>query len=137
MVWECIADPDLLIEWLGPRRLRMRIEKYDFREGGEWKYVHIDEDGTEYVFFGEFGELREPEFLSQTFNYVMEPPIPPAQEHYELTELEGGRTRLVTNSTFESKELRDGMLQAGMETGVNEGNERLDELLARKQLGED
>ena len=37
LVWECFEDPELLVEWLGPRRLKMRIEKYDFREGGDWK----------------------------------------------------------------------------------------------------
>lgn len=135
LVWECFADPDLLSEWLGPRGLEIRIELYEFRQGGEWKYTHIDEDGTEYVFFGEFREMREPELIGQTFNFVMDPPIPPAIERLDLFELKGGRTRLVTNSTFESKDLRDGMVQSGMETGVNEGNERLDELLARTLAG--
>ena len=137
LVWECFADPDLLTEWLGPRRLKMRVEQYDFREGGEWRYIHEDKDGTEYVFFGEFREIREPELIGQTFNFVMEPQLPPAIEAMELIELEGGRTRLVTNSSFESKDLRDGMIQSGMEKGVNEGNEQLDELLARKLLGEE
>ncbi len=135
LVWECFADADLLSEWLGPRSLKMKIELYDFREGGEWKYTHSDDEGNEYVFFGEFRELREPEFMEQTFNFVMDPPIPPAMDQAEFIELEGARTRLVTTSTFESKDLRDGMIQSGMETGVSEGNEQLDELLARKLAG--
>ncbi|MBK5232621.1 MAG: SRPBCC family protein [Thermoleophilia bacterium] len=135
LVWECFADPELLIEWLGPRRLKMRVEQYDFREGGEWKYIHSDDEGNEYVFFGEFRELREPELMEQTFTFVMDPPLPPQIDRCEFILLEGGRTRLVTTSTFQVKEGRDGMLQSGMEGGVSEGNERLDELLARKLAG--
>lgn len=135
LVWECYSDPDLLSEWLGPRNLSMRVEEYDFRPGGKYRYVHADQDGNEYVFFGEFLELRQPERMDQTFCYEMEPPIPPSIDRAELIELDGGRTRLVSISTFESKDLRDGIIQAGMETGVREGNERLDELLARRQAG--
>lgn len=135
LVWECWSDPELVKEWMGPRSLTIRIEEYDFRPGGKWRYVHADTAGNEYVFFGEFLEIVEPELMSQTFTYVMEPAIPPSVDRAEFTELEGGRCRMVSTSTFESKELRDGMVQSGMETGVNEGNERLDELLARKQAG--
>ncbi|MGA7396458.1 MAG: SRPBCC domain-containing protein [Solirubrobacterales bacterium] len=132
LVWECYADPDLVKEWLGPRELTMKVEEYDFRPGGKWKYIHSD-GSTDYVFFGEFLELNEPEYMKQTFNFVMEPAIPPSIDELELTELEGGRTLLKTISTFESNDLREGMIQNGMEIGIREGNERLDELLERKQ----
>ncbi|MGB0120839.1 MAG: SRPBCC domain-containing protein [Solirubrobacterales bacterium] len=132
LVWECYADPDLVQEWLGPRGLKMKIEEYDFRPGGAWKYIHSD-DSNDYVFFGEFLELNEPEYMKQTFNFVMEPVIPPSIDELELIELEGGRTLLKSTSTFESNDLREGMIQNGMEIGIREGNERLDELLERKQ----
>jgi len=135
LVWECYSDPELLAEWLGPRYLKMKVEEYDFRPGGKWRYTHSDDEGNEYFFFGEFLEIEKPNFVVQTFNFVMDPPIPPAIDRLDLIELEGGRTRMITNSTFESKELRDGMIQSGMETGVREGNERLDELLAKKLSG--
>jgi uncharacterized protein YndB with AHSA1/START domain len=135
LVWECFEDPELLVEWLGPRKYAMRVEEYDFREGGKWKYVHGD-DENEYVFFGEFLKIRKPELMEQTFTFVMEPPIPPQIDHCEFIELDGGtRTLLRTVSTFQNKEGRDGMLQSGMESGVSEGNERMDELLARKLAG--
>ncbi|MDQ2622858.1 MAG: SRPBCC family protein [Actinomycetota bacterium] len=133
LVWECYIDPDLLSEWLGPRSLKMRIEEYDVREGGSYRYVHSDDEGNEYVFFGEFLEIREPEFIVQTFNFVMEPPIPPAIDRSDFEDLGDGRTRIVTTSKFESKDLRDGMIQSGMETGVVEGYAQLDELLERRQ----
>lgn len=133
LVWECYTDPDLLCEWLGPRNLTMRVEEYDVRVGGSYRYVHSDEAGNEYVFFGEFLEIAPPEHIVQTFGFVMEPPIPPAIDRSDFEDLGDGRTRIVTTSTFESKELRDGMLQSGMETGVVQGYAQLDELLERRQ----
>lgn len=131
LVWECHADPDLLREWLGPRRLTMRVEEYDFRPGGSYRYVHSDDEGNEYVFFGEFLEVAEPELIVQAFCFVMEPPVPPSIDRTELVDLGDGRTRLVTSSKFESKELRDGLIQSGMESGVVQGYAQLDELLER------
>lgn len=132
LVWECYTDPDLLREWLGPRRLTMRVEEYDVQVGGSYRYVHSDDEGNEYVFFGEFLEIEEPDFIVQTFNFVMDPPIPPAIDRADFEDLGDGRTRIVTNSKFESKDLRDGMIQSGMETGVVEGYAQLDELLERR-----
>lgn len=60
-------------------------------------------------------------------------PGPVSVDRLELEELEGGRTRLVSISTFDSKEDRDGMLQSGMEKGVAEGYDKLDALLARRR----
>lgn len=115
-----------------PAQVQDAVEEYDFRAGGKWKYIHGD-DQNEYVFFGEFLEIKQPEVMEQTFTFVMEPPIPPQIDRCEFIELDGGkRTLLSTVSTFQVKEGRDGMLQSGMEGGVSEGNERLDELLARK-----
>ena len=74
LVWECFSDADLLAQWIGPRKYEIRVEKFDFREGGEWKYIHSD-DENEYVFFGEFRKIDEPEHVTQTFNFVMEPQL--------------------------------------------------------------
>lgn len=132
LVWECWSDPELLAQWLGPHGYEMRVEEYDFRPGGKYRYIHVKGE-EEYVFFGEFLELNEPESMSQTFSFVMEPQPPPSIDKLELIELEGGRTLSVTTSTFEAQEFRDGIIQAGMETGVREGNERLDALLAKRK----
>ena len=54
LVLRAWTDPELVVRWLGPRRLRMRIEEWDARHGGAWRYIHIDEDGSEYGFRGVF-----------------------------------------------------------------------------------
>ncbi len=129
LVWDCYTDETLVADWLGPRRLKMRIEKWDFRVGGEWHYFHIDEGGNEYEFFGEFREIEQPTKIVQTFNFVMEPQPPASIDSVEFIELGDGRTKLVGSTTFESKEQRDGMVQSGMEKGMSESFEQLDEIL--------
>jgi uncharacterized protein YndB with AHSA1/START domain len=132
IVFECWVDPEVLAEWMGPDRLEMTVEEYDVRPGGKYRYVHRDPEGDEYTFFGEFLEIEPPTRLVQTFNFIMEPQPPPSIDRLELIPIEDGRTRMVTLTTFEAKEYRDGMIQAGMEKGMNEGFARLDKILANR-----
>jgi uncharacterized protein YndB with AHSA1/START domain len=135
LVWEAHTEPELLSRWLGPRRLTMTIQEMDVRPGGSYRYTHVGDDGSgPFVFTGEFVEVEPPRLLVQTFQIVGFEEEP-ALDRHELEELDGGRTRLVVTSTMPSPEARDTMLESGMETGVREGYEKLDELLAR-QYGE-
>ncbi|GAA4932253.1 uncharacterized protein YndB with AHSA1/START domain [Actinomycetospora succinea] len=127
-VFRAHVDPDLVKRWLGPRDLTMEIDTYDARTGGSYRYTHRDSDG-EYTFFGSFHEVRPSERIVQTFTYEGFPDSV-TLETMTLTDLGGGRTRLEGLSLFESIEARDGMIASGMEIGVNEGYEKLDELLA-------
>lgn len=128
LVWEAYTDPETLGAWLGPHGHTFKIES-DLRPGGTYRWEDSFDD-QEIVFFGEFLEVREPELLSATFAWE-DSGYPPSIDTTEFIEVEGGRTTLVTISKFESKELRDGMLQSGMEKGVNDGYDKLDEILAR------
>ena len=128
-VYRAHLDPDLVVRWLGPRRLTMTLQRWDARTGGGYRYTHAGEDGTEHHFFGSFHELRENERIVQTFTYEGFPDGV-AIETMTLTELPGGRTRLEGFSLGESFEARDAMLRSGMEEGVVQGYERLDEVLA-------
>jgi uncharacterized protein YndB with AHSA1/START domain len=127
-VFRAYTDPDLVVQWLGPRRLTMRIEHFDCRTGGAYRYVHVDEDGTEYGFFGAFHEVRPDERIVQTFTYEGVPDGVSLET--ALFKDLGGRTRVTAPSVVDSLEARDGILASGMETGLTEGFERLDELLA-------
>ncbi|MER5348679.1 SRPBCC domain-containing protein, partial [Streptomyces mirabilis] len=68
-VFRAYTDPDLVVQWLGPRRLTMRIDEYDTRTGGSYRYVHRGDDGTEYGFRGVFHEVRLNERIVQTFAF--------------------------------------------------------------------
>lgn len=131
LVYEAYTDPELMSEWLGPRRLTMTVQEMDVRTGGSYRYTHEDENGA-YVFFGEFREVDPPRLLVQTFQWEGNE-APPSLDRVEFEELDGDRTRIVVTGTFDSKEFRDAILEAGMERGVREGYEKLDELLARQQ----
>ncbi len=127
-VFRAHTDPDLVTQWLGPRRLTMRIEQYDARTGGSYRYVHCEDDGTEYAFHGVFHEVRPDERIVQTFTFEGEPDGV-ALETLTLEDL-GGRTRLVAKSVCDSIEARDAVIASGMEYGLREAYEQLDELLA-------
>jgi uncharacterized protein YndB with AHSA1/START domain len=135
LVWEAHTEPALLSQWLGPRQMTMTIEAMDVAPGGTYRYTHMGDDGSgPFVFFGEFTDVDPPRLLVQTFQFEGNEREPSLDRH-ELEELDGGRTRLVVTSTLPSPEARDAMLESGMEKGVREGYEKLDELLAR-QYGE-
>lgn len=129
LVFRAFTDPALLAQWLGPRRLTMRVEEYDVRHGGVYRYVHVDTDGTEYVFRGTFHGDPSPDRMVQTFEFLGYP------GHVSLDTLDlvdrGPRTLVRTSSVFQSVEDRDGMLAHGMTGGMEEGYQRLEELAAR------
>lgn len=129
LLWEAHTDAETLGAWLGPHGSDMKVEM-DPRPGGTYRWTGSAGDG-EYVFFGEYREVREPDVLEMTFAWENSG-YPPSIERTEFHELGGGRTKLVTISTFETKELRDGMLESGMEKGVNDGYNKLDAILADK-----
>lgn len=122
------TDPDLLAQWLGPRHGQMRVEHYDCRRGGSWRYVHTH-DGVDYSFHGCFHEVRPSEVIVQTFTYEGDPDGV-ALERMIFEDLGDGRSRLVATSLVDSFEARDAFVASGMEVGVREGYEKLDELLA-------
>jgi uncharacterized protein YndB with AHSA1/START domain len=126
-VFRAHADPDLLVRWLGPRGLEMEVDHHDCRTGGSYRYLHR-RDGEEFGFHGSFHEVRPSELIVQTFTYEGMPDGV-ALERLVLEDLGGGRTRLVATSLVDSFEARDAMLASGMEVGIREGYERLDELL--------
>jgi len=128
-VFRAHTDPDLLVQWLGPRDLEMRIDHYDCRTGGSYRYLHV-RDGDEFGFHGSFHEVRPSELIVQTFTFEGFPDGV-ALERLLLEDLGNGRTRLTATSLVDSFEGRDAFLSSGMDVGVREGYERLDELLAR------
>jgi uncharacterized protein YndB with AHSA1/START domain len=127
-VYRAHEDPELVKRWLGPRGYEMEIEQYELRTGGRYRYLHRDGDAT-YAFNGVFHVARPGEFVIQTFEWEGQPDVV-SIESLTFEDLGGGRTRLTGKSVFPTVEARDGMIENGMEHGVVEGYERLDEILA-------
>jgi len=126
------TDPDLVKQWLGPRKYEMVIEQWDARAGGAYRYIHRDEAGNEFGFHGVF-HSSDPDNMVQTFEFEGVPGHV-SLDKLALEDIGGGRTRAHIHSVYQSLQDRDGMVQAGMGDGVNEGFERLDELLAKMPL---
>jgi len=127
-VFRAHVDPELIARWLGPRRLQVRIEHYDCRTGGSYRYVNYN-DEFEAGFYGSFHEVRPNELIVQTFTYEGMPDSV-ALERLVFEDLGAGRTRLRTTSLVDSFADRDAFVASGMESGINEGYQKLDELLA-------
>ena len=129
LLFRAHIDPELLVQWLGPRSLTMTIDQLDARHGGAWRFIHRDADGNEYGFRGIFHGTPSPDGITRTFEYEGAP------GHVSLETLtfeeRDGRALLRANAVFPAVEDRDAMVQSGMEEGVNDGYERLDELIAR------
>jgi uncharacterized protein YndB with AHSA1/START domain len=128
-VFRAHTDPELVVQWLGPRGLEMRVDRYDARTGGSYRYTHKDADGNEYAFFGAFHEVRPNERIVQTFTFEGYPDGV-SLETATFEDLGDGRTRLHAVSLCDSFEGRDAWLRSGMEVGVNEGYAKLDALIA-------
>ncbi|MCW2704761.1 MAG: Activator of Hsp90 ATPase 1 family protein [Blastococcus sp.] len=128
-VFRAHTDPGLVVQWLGPRDLTMTIDSFDCRTGGSYRYIH-SRDGEDYGFHGSFHEVRPNELIVQTFTFEGMPDAV-ALEKLVLENLGNGRTRLTATSLVDSFVDRDAFVASGMDTGVIEGYERLDEVLAR------
>ncbi len=130
-VYAAHADPELYAQWVGPRSIETRIETWDFATGGRWRYVSSREGEDLPAFYGSFHEVRPGERIVQTFTWEGSPDGV-ALDILTLEDLEGGRCRLRAVSVGESVEQRDAVVASGMEHGVVEGYEKLDDLLAEQ-----
>lgn len=128
-VFRAHTDPELVKNWLGPRGYEMEIDRWDVRPGGGYRYVHRD-GNDEYWFNGVVHSASIEDGIVQTFEFEGFPGVV-SLESQKLEDLGNGRTRVVGHSVYPSLEARDGMAQSGMEKGINDGYERLDELLSK------
>src|SRR5260221_10944892 len=123
LLYRAYTEPDLLKQWLGPRKYEMIVDEYDLRDGGRWRYIHRGEDGTEHAFHGVFHGPQTIDGMLQTFEYEGAP------GHVSLDRLtfekRGAGTVIRTHSTFESVDARDALIAGGTPTGGNSGFERL------------
>ena len=129
LVFEAHTSCEHVSRWWGPRKYEVVGCEIDFRPGGKWRIVHRGPDGEEYAFHGEYREIVPPERIVWTFEFEGFP----GSVSVETMKLEehDGRTTLTATSVYDTVEERDGMLQSGMEGGMNESYAALDALLER------
>lgn len=132
LVFRAFSDKDILIQWLGPRELTLRYDKFEPVAGGSYRYLQRMPNGMEFGFHGVCHEHSAPERIIQTMEFEGLPEKGHVVlETVRFEELNDHRTRVTTQSVFQSVTDRDGMIQSGMEHGVVTSHERLDELIER------
>ena len=129
LVFGVYTDANLIPEWWGRRADRTTVDRMDVRPGGGFRFVITSPDGSETAFRGTYREVTPPERIVQTFEWEGMP----GHVSVETATFEdlGDRTTVTTVSIFHTTEERDGWLNSGMEDGMNELFDRLDEVLAR------
>lgn len=120
------TDPELYAQWVGPNDLATRIDYWDARRGGSWRFTQVRGE-DEYSFYGSFHEITD-DHVVQTFTWEGMPDGV-SLETLRVEDLGDGWTRLHAQSLVDSVEARDAWLRSGMEVGVNEGYAKLDRLL--------
>jgi len=128
-VFRAHTDPELFVQWVGPRDLETTVDYFDCRTGGAYRFVQRRGE-DEYGFYGSFHEVRPNEMIVQTFTFEGAPDGV-ALQWAGFEAVEGGRTRLTVTSLVGSFEERAAILASGMDHGVREGYGKLDELLQK------
>ena len=131
-VFAAMTDKDAIAKWWSGGR-PMRVEEFDARDGGSWKFVQEGDGGQEFAFHGTYHEVS-PERVIQTFEFDgLGERGHVCMEKMELYEQEDGKTKLIIVSAFTSVADRDGMVQSGMEDGMNASYDALEKILSEAQ----
>jgi uncharacterized protein YndB with AHSA1/START domain len=131
LVYKAWTTPEIVRRWWAGRRGEMQVVDIDLRVGGAWRYVMLAHGEFEVAFHGEYREIVENERIVTTEVYEGAPPAPDGEDVLNVitfTET-GGRTLLELLVQAPSKEVRDMIVDSGMEAGLQEQMEILDELL--------
>ena len=128
LVYKAYTTPDLVSRWWTGERGKMTTCEIDLRIGGTWRYVMIAHGDFEVGFHGEYREIVPNERLVMTEVYEGMPDAE-AVDHITFTE-EDGRTTLTMLVQHRNQEDRDAHLNSGMETGMQEAMDRLEQVAA-------
>ncbi|MDI1288989.1 MAG: SRPBCC family protein [bacterium] len=127
-LYEMWTTPEHMRRWLGPRYLEMPVCEVDLRVGGQYHYVHKAPDGSEYSFRGEYLELDRPHRIVATFIFEE---YPSSIDTVTFEPVDGG-TLVHGHTLHQTMESRDAAMASGMEGGMRESYERLDELASAR-----
>ncbi|MCX4582420.1 SRPBCC family protein [Streptomyces sp. NBC_01481] len=127
LVFEAWTKPEHVRQWYGLRSLTTSVCEIDFRPGGAWRWGQTGADGNAVVFSGEYKEIVPPERI--VYTEIFEQMPGPAVLTTLTFEEKDGRTTLTSTSVWPSAEVLAGAIAMGMEAGVVETYERLDEHL--------
>ena len=130
LVYKAFTTPELVRRWWHAKRGEMTVAEIDLRPGGAWRYVAVTPDGTEVAFHGEYREIVPNERIVSTEVYEGAPqsdgPEQGTVNTATFTE-EDGRTTVTILVEAPSKEIRDAIIESGMEAGLQDALDLLEE----------
>jgi uncharacterized protein YndB with AHSA1/START domain len=137
LVYRAYTEPELIKRWWGAKRGVVKIAEVDLRVGGAWRYVSVTPDGIDVGFHGTFREIVTNERLVSTeiFEGMPGMEMPADQSEDEAASVntatfteKAGRTTLTVRSEYPSREVRDLVIQSGMEAGMQDAFDLLEEV---------
>ena len=132
LVFKAWTTPELVKRWWSGRRGEVTLAEIDLRVGGSWRYVMLAHGEFEVAFHGEFREIVPNERIVTTEVYEMPDaePLAPADEPLNIVSFAeaDGRTTLSLLVQTTSKELRDTIIESGMESGMQESMDALEQV---------
>ena len=126
LVYRAWTEPELVKRWWSGERGEMTIAEIDLRVGGGWRYVMVTDEGFEVAFHGEYREIVPNERIVSTEVYEGMPEGE-ALNTVTFTEMDG-RTTVTVLVEHASKEARDAHIDSGMEIGMQEGMDLLEQV---------
>ena len=126
LVYKAYTTPELVRRWWAGRRGQMTVAEIDLRVGGMWRYVMTSSEGMEIAFHGTYREIVPDERLVHTEVYEA---MPDGEVLTTITFAEaGGRTTMTMLIDCGTQAIRDGMMASGMEVGMQEGMDLLEQI---------
>ncbi|MCI0351481.1 MAG: SRPBCC family protein [Acidobacteriales bacterium] len=127
LVFEAFSKPELLKRWFGPRGWSLAVCEVDFRVGGGFRFVLRGPDGTEMGMRGVYHEIAPPE---RSVHMESFDDFPGESQVTAIFSEQDGKTTLTATVLYPSQEVRDAVIQSGMEHGAAESYDKLAEMLA-------
>jgi uncharacterized protein YndB with AHSA1/START domain len=129
LVYRALTTPELVKRWWNAKRGEVTIAEIDLRVGGKWRSVMVADDGTEVGFHGEYREIVPNERIVSTEAYegIPDPDANATVNTITLVE-QDGRTSMSVLVQAPSKEVRDAIIDSGMEAGMQDAYDLLEEV---------
>jgi uncharacterized protein YndB with AHSA1/START domain len=126
LVYKALTTPELVKRWWHANRGEVKSAEIDLRVGGTWRYVSVTNDGEEFAFSGEYREIVPNERIVST--EVFEAYSDAGSVNTVSLVEADGRTTLTTLVQHESKEHRDAHIESGMEDGMQDAFDLLEQV---------
>jgi uncharacterized protein YndB with AHSA1/START domain len=131
LVYKAVTTPELVRRWWHANRGEMTDAEIDLRVGGKWRYAMVTEDGFEVAFHGEYREIVPDERIVSTEVYEGAPQAEGVEagtlNTMTLEEVDG-RTKMTVLVQAPSREIRDAIIDSGMEAGMQDAYDNLEQV---------